>query len=394
MRRFLFVLALCLAVTGAAFAQLGDYLVTPSFLASNGLYYGVDQGGLFSLSYSRGYIYTVVNSSVSGQICAEATDGTLLVLTSTTYGSPEEMQKVTLAGVATKFAALPAYAACPVPASDGNYYGYGAYGGAYGSDRTGGFLYQLTPAGGVTTFYNFTGKSDGEVPISLLQGADGNLYGVDSAGLFHYSSESGLAVSTASIRFPIIFQASDGNFYGTYYTEDSEGYYSIIEQVTPTGTVTGIYSSPVDSDGIDLSTIDAIYFGGDHQIYSLEYNPIPGVGDPSCGNSNYLTMIPVDLAGNASNPYFEYGSEANYTSSSSDDYYGTLYLAGNGSYFGAFTDDNETFTTLDGQPPCSGVAEYPIFTDENSLTPATPPIAMNLSATRCCRAPELLWTGR
>ena len=64
-----------------------------------------------------------------------------------------------------------------IQASDGNFYG-ATYIGGTGQ----GTVYELTPAGGLTTLYTF-GGSDGEFPYAgLTQASDGNLYGSTEKG--------------------------------------------------------------------------------------------------------------------------------------------------------------------------------------------------------------------
>jgi uncharacterized repeat protein (TIGR03803 family) len=64
-------------------------------------------------------------------------------------------------------------------ASDGNFYGTCTIGGT--SNR--GTIFRVTPNGMFKTVYNFSGGSDGMVPVTeLLQAADGNLYGTTYYG--------------------------------------------------------------------------------------------------------------------------------------------------------------------------------------------------------------------
>jgi uncharacterized repeat protein (TIGR03803 family) len=70
-----------------------------------------------------------------------------------------------------------------IQATDGNFYGTTLGGGSYFQ----GTVFQLTPAGVLTTVYNFTysqsGDTDGAQPKgTLVQGADGRLYGTSTAG--------------------------------------------------------------------------------------------------------------------------------------------------------------------------------------------------------------------
>ncbi len=64
-------------------------------------------------------------------------------------------------------------------ASDGNYYGTTLSGGSNNL----GTVYQLTPAGALTIVHSFTNNGDGYTPAgSLIQGADGKLYGTVNNG--------------------------------------------------------------------------------------------------------------------------------------------------------------------------------------------------------------------
>jgi len=73
---------------------------------------------------------------------------------------------------ATPFAGL-------IQATDGNFYGTTANGGA----SSAGTVFQLTPAGAVSVLYAFTGETDGAAPAaSVIQAADGNFYGVTQSG--------------------------------------------------------------------------------------------------------------------------------------------------------------------------------------------------------------------
>jgi uncharacterized repeat protein (TIGR03803 family) len=64
-------------------------------------------------------------------------------------------------------------------ANDGNLYGTTTSGGAYNR----GTVFRLTPSGAFSTVYSFTGTNDGIHPSTkLIQGADGDLYGMTSEG--------------------------------------------------------------------------------------------------------------------------------------------------------------------------------------------------------------------
>ena len=67
-----------------------------------------------------------------------------------------------------------------VQGSDGNFYGVTPGGGRYSN----GTLYRMTPAGQFSVLYSFAGQpADGSGPLAtLIQGSDGNFYGTTSAG--------------------------------------------------------------------------------------------------------------------------------------------------------------------------------------------------------------------
>jgi uncharacterized repeat protein (TIGR03803 family) len=74
-----------------------------------------------------------------------------------------------------------------VQGTDGNFYGTTPFGGAYSQQgNASGTVFKMTPQGRLTTRYNFCSLSDctdGAYPYAgLVQGSDGELYGVTSGG--------------------------------------------------------------------------------------------------------------------------------------------------------------------------------------------------------------------
>jgi hypothetical protein len=150
-------------------------------------------------------------------------------------------------------------------ASDGNYYGTNAQESAY----THGYIYRVTPAGTLTDIYDFTGANDGGDPVgTLIEGKDGNLYGVTQASSIFKISLGGsftLLGATPSPWAPTegFFPASDGNFY-VPVEHYSTSFVSGLLQYNPvTNVSTVIYSSGADllaavqaSDGLLYFTVE------------------------------------------------------------------------------------------------------------------------------------------
>jgi uncharacterized repeat protein (TIGR03803 family) len=135
-----------------------------------------------------------------------------------------------------------------VQGADGNYYGMTNSGGTFSNGAT---IFKITPAGVLTVVHQFVYATDGGFPFgNLVKAADGNFYGLTSAGgsfsggtifkltpagvftvLKHFNSADGiqphgqLAIGT------------DGNFYGVTYRGGANGFGTIFKLTT-----TGVYS--------------------------------------------------------------------------------------------------------------------------------------------------------
>ena len=72
-----------------------------------------------------------------------------------------------------------------VQGKDGNFYGSTAYGPESPANifSGNGTIFKITPAGVLTTLYSFTGGSNGQNPGKVIEGADGNLYGIADSGV-------------------------------------------------------------------------------------------------------------------------------------------------------------------------------------------------------------------
>jgi uncharacterized repeat protein (TIGR03803 family) len=156
--------------------------------------------------------------------------------------------------------------------SDGNFYGTTIQGGATGA----GTVFKLDISGvmpTVTALHSFAG-SDGAQPYGgLIQGSDGNFYGMTTTGGPGHDANSGFgtvfmitssgalttihsfAGSDGAVPMGELTHGSDGNFYGTTSQGGASfnpatftsGYGSIFK-ITPAGTLTTIHSF-AGSDG-------------------------------------------------------------------------------------------------------------------------------------------------
>lgn len=150
-----------------------------------------------------------------------------------------------------------------VETADGHFYGTTAFGGKFAA----GTVYKMTPDGAMTLLYSFGGSpTDGKVPTALIQGRDGNFYGMSSSGGAHHCDQIpkpggncgtvfkvtpagvltvlysfGASASDGVQPMAPLMQANDGNFYGT---TSFGGVYDggTIFKITPAGELTILYS--------------------------------------------------------------------------------------------------------------------------------------------------------
>jgi uncharacterized repeat protein (TIGR03803 family) len=153
---------------------------------------------------------------------------------------------------------------------DGNFYGTKWAGGAGGF----GAVFRLTPSGALTTLYSFTGAGDGGSPgAALTLGKDGNFYGTTPEGgantsgtvfkitpagtlttLYQFTGGSAGALPDAALTL-----GRDGNFYGTTSYGGLNGWGTVF-RITPNGTLTTLSSFPAPAGP------DAVPTGKPHGI--------------------------------------------------------------------------------------------------------------------------------
>jgi len=153
-----------------------------------------------------------------------------------------------------------------VQAANGDLYGTTAGGGTSGN----GTVFKITPSGTLTTLYSFCPQgvcTDGASPVAgLVQAANGDFYGttfsggancVDTSGcgtvfkitpsgtlttLYSFCSQGGYECTDGADPAAGLVQATDGNFYGTTYHGGANDGFGTIFKITPSGTLTTLYS--------------------------------------------------------------------------------------------------------------------------------------------------------
>jgi len=156
--------------------------------------------------------------------------------------------------------------------TDGNFYGTTYFGGVNADAcRAGcGVVFKITPAGAMTTLYSFCaqpGCADGAAPGALVQGSDGNFYGVteqggsancvNTCGTVFKITPAGVLTTLHKFtgahlggyspdHFQRLVQGTDGNFYGTTLFGGAGtrcfGSCGTVFRITPEGALTILYN--------------------------------------------------------------------------------------------------------------------------------------------------------
>jgi uncharacterized repeat protein (TIGR03803 family) len=203
--------------------------------------------------------------------------------------------KITLDGTLTTLHSFCQQISCPdgynpavglVQASDGNLYGTTSAGGA----NNFGTVFKITLDGTLTTLHSFNG-TDGEDPEgALVQATNGDLYGTTYYGgtnaacsgycgtVFKITLD-GILTTLHSFngtdgQYPeaALIQATNGDLYGTTYYGGTNsacpGYCGTVFKITPSGSLTSLYSFCSQSDCTDgRSPFAGLVQGADGNLY-------------------------------------------------------------------------------------------------------------------------------
>lgn len=184
--------------------------------------------------------------------------------------------------------------------TDGKFYGttYGAAAGAKCKGVIGGCgtVFKITSAGTLTTLYTFA-DTDGNGPLGLVQGTDGDFYGttnfggtydggtvfkITSAGklttLYNFCTSKGCGQSA----YPLagLVQGTDGNFYGTTGGSISSACplsCGTFFKITSSGTLTTLHTFA----GSDGAVPHGVIQGTDGDFYGTT---VDGGSSNKCGN--------------------------------------------------------------------------------------------------------------
>jgi uncharacterized repeat protein (TIGR03803 family) len=247
-----------------------------------------------------------------------------------------------------------------VQATNGNFYGETAEGGAYGR----GTIFEITPSGKLTTLYTFCSQAlcpDGAYPFGgLVQAANGKFYGttedygahgggtvfeMTAAGnlttLYNFCAQTNCTDGSGPLSG--ILQGTDGNFYGTTVGGGAHNYGTVF-QMTGTGKLKALYSFCAQTNCTDGDQpFGGLLQGGHGILYGTTY---------AGGSNNFGTVFEITTTGALTTLHSFDGADGGYpqvgvVAGSDGNGYGTTTLGGANGYGTIFEITKAgTFSTL------------------------------------------------
>lgn len=185
------------------------------------------------------------------------------------YGACGQIYKVSPTGVETILYTFQGFDdgcgafASPIEATNGKFYGVTKYTGIPGQDGScnnpNSTMYSITSSGTYTTIHTFNPTEGQAINAALVQGTDGNFYGVANSGganscygqgycgtIFKITPSGTVTVlhnfDGADGQYPAhaLIQASDGNFYGVTSGGGAHGD-GVVFQITPSGVYADLH---------------------------------------------------------------------------------------------------------------------------------------------------------
>jgi uncharacterized repeat protein (TIGR03803 family) len=219
-----------------------------------------------------------------------------------------------------------------------------------GSTNTGGTVFKITPAGTLTTLYNFCSQgmpcTDGDFPYgTLVQAINGDLYGTTLTGgancdtgtvfkmtpsgklttLYSFCAQSGCTDGTNP--YTGLVQATNGDFYGTTSgggNDCGSASCGTVFKITPSGTLTTLYSFCAQSGCTD----GANPYGGLVQATNGDlYGTTNAGGNGACSVAGCGTIFKITPSGTLTTLHSFDGTDGQWP-------YAGLVQATNGDFYG------------------------------------------------------------